>query len=113
MIFCNLGIVNGRRDMRFVAEQHRRAENAIARLKADVEIDRSDIALDGAELHAFDLARDRSELAGRINLHLDAAARSLLQGFLVEFHELMLRFVDGRGAEFHDVFGGRGRAHSR
>ena len=47
----------------FVAEQHRRAEHAEARIDADVEVDRADIALDAAELDALDLARDRAELA--------------------------------------------------
>ncbi len=88
--------------VRFVAEQHRRGEHAKTWIDADEEIYRPDIALDIAELHAFDLARDRTELACRIDLHLDAPARSLLEFFFVEFNELMLRLVDRRGAELHD-----------
>jgi hypothetical protein len=71
--------------MRLVAEQHWRAEYAVARLQADVEIDRPDVALDGAELHAFDLTRDRPELARGIDLHLDAATRRLFERLLVVF----------------------------
>ena len=95
-----------------LAEQHRRREHAEARIDADEEIDRADIALDVAELHAFDLARDRAELARRIDLHLDAAAGRFLDLFLVEFEELMLPLVHGGGAHFHDEIGGvrrRGR----
>ena len=40
--FLDLGIMNGRRDVSLVAEQHWRAEYAVARLQADVEIDRPD-----------------------------------------------------------------------
>jgi hypothetical protein len=88
--------------VRLVAEQHRRGEHAKTWIDADEEIHRPDIALDIAELHAFDLARDRPKLARRIDLHLDALARSLLEFFFVEFNELMLRFVNRRGAELHD-----------
>ena len=88
--------------VRLVAEQHRRGEDAEARIDADEEIHRPDIALDISELHTFDLARDRPELACRIDLHLDAPARSLLEFFFVEFNELMLRLVDRRSAELHD-----------
>ena len=82
------------------------AEHAEARIDADEEIDRAGIALDVAELHAFDLARDRAELARRIDLHLDAAAGRLLDFFLVEFEELMLPLVHGGAAHFHDEIGG-------
>jgi len=109
--FLHLRIVNRRSNVRLVAEQHRRAEDTVARLKADIEVDRTDIALDGAELYAFDLAWDRSELARRINLHLDAAAGSLLQRIFVELDVLVLGLVDGRGTEFHDVFGRRSRSN--
>src|SRR5947207_2456890 len=88
--------------VRFVAEQHRRGEHAKTWIDADEEIHRPDIALDIAELHALDLARDRAELACRIDLHLDAPARRLLEFFFVEFNELMLRLVDRRSAEPHD-----------
>ena len=88
-------------------------EHAEARIDADEEIDRPDIALDAAELHAFDLARDRAELASRVDLHLDAAAGGLLDLLLVEFDELMLRLVHRRGAELHDEIGGRRRRGQR
>ena len=100
------GIVDGRRRVGVVAEQHRRREHAEARIDADEEIDRPDIALDIAELDAFDFARDRAELACRIDLHLDAAAGGLLDFFLVELDELVLGLVDRRGAELHDEVGG-------
>ena len=97
----------------FIAlEQHRRAEHAEARIHADEEIDRADIALDAAELNALDLAWNRAELASRVDLHLDAAAGGFLDFFLVEFDELMLRLVHRRGAEFHDEIGGDAGAAS-
>jgi hypothetical protein len=65
--------------------------------------------LDIAKLHTLNLARDRAELARRIDLHFDAAARCVLDLLLIEFDELMLRFVDGRGADLHDEIGGGGR----
>ena len=67
------GVVDRRRGIGVVAEQHRGAEDAEARIDADEEVDRADVALDVAELYAFDLARDGTELAVRIDLHLDAA----------------------------------------
>src|SRR5262249_38330013 len=95
-------ILHGRGGVRLVAEQHRRGEHSEARIDADEEIDRSDIALDIAELHAFNLARYRPELAGGIKLHFDTPARSLFQLFFIELDELVLRLVDGRSAELHD-----------
>src|SRR3984885_600464 len=46
----------------------------------DEELRRNGGPLDGAEWPAFDLPRDRAELARRINLDLDAAAGILLDG---------------------------------
>src|SRR4029077_19257302 len=74
---------------------------------------RAAIGLDGAELHALDLARDRPELAVRIDLHLNAAAGRLLDLFLVEFEELMLALVHGGAAEFHHEIGGGRRGGRR
>lgn len=111
--FLNGRIVNGRGGVRLVAEQHRRGEHAKARIDADKKVDRSDIALDIAELDAFDLARDRAELARRIDLHLDAAAGRLLDFFLVEFEELMLPLVHGGAAHFHDEIRGLSRRARR
>jgi len=71
------------------------------------------IAAHAAELHAFDLARDRAELAVRIDLHFDPAARGLLDLLLVELEELMLPLVHRRCAEFHDEIGSRGRCARR
>src|ERR1700735_30401 len=42
---------------------------------ADEEFRRNDRSLDGTELYAFDLTRDRAQLARRIDLTFDAAAR--------------------------------------
>src|SRR5437588_10489350 len=99
--------------VRFVAEQHRRGEHAKTWIDADEEIHRTDITLDIAELDALDLARDRTELACRIDLHLDATAGGLLEFFFVEFNELMLRLVDRRSAELHDKIGRRRRKRRR
>ena len=56
-------------------DQARRRHHLEALVDADEEFRRNDRGLDGAELHAFDLARDRAQLACRIDLALDAAAR--------------------------------------
>ena len=96
-----------------VTEQHRRREHAEARIDADEEIDRADIALDGAELHALDLGRDRPKLARRVDLHLDTAVGSLLDLLLVELDELVLGLIDRRGAEFQDEVGGGRRNGQR
>jgi hypothetical protein len=93
--------------IRLVAEQHRRGEHAETRIDADKKVDRSDIALDIAELDAFDLARDRAELARWIDLDLDAAIRGFLDLVLVEFDELVLGLVDRGSAELHYKIRGR------
>ena len=67
-----------------------------ALVDADEEFRRNDRALDGAELRALDLPRDRAELARRIDLGLDAAARILLDRRGEILGELMWRVVDGR-----------------
>ena len=47
-------------------------------IDADKKLRRNDRALDGAELRAFDLARDRAKLARRVEFDFDPAAGVLL-----------------------------------
>src|SRR5215471_3334491 len=100
--------MNGRGGVRLVAEQHRCGEHAKTGIDPNKKIDRADIALDIAELDAFDLARDRAELARRIDLDFDTAVRGFFDLVLVEFDELVLGLVDSRGAEFHHKIRGGG-----
>ena len=100
-------IEHGRRGVIVVLEQHRRAEDAKARIDADVEVGRPDIGFDRAELQPVDHARDRSELAARIDADLDPPAGGLLDGLLVELDVLVLRFVERGGPEFHHEIGRR------
>src|SRR5262249_1356624 len=69
---------------------------------ADQEFGRADPRLDRAELDAFDLTRNRAELARRINLALDASAGILLDRSRESLEPLVLGIVDGGGAELHD-----------
>src|ERR1700692_2122938 len=55
-------------------DQARRRHQLEALVDADEEFGRDDRALDGAELGALDLPRDRTELACGIDFGLDAAA---------------------------------------
>ncbi len=57
-----------------------RRQNLEALIDAGQEFGRDNLALDGAELHAFGLLLDRSEPAGGIDFGLDAAAGILLDG---------------------------------
>jgi len=100
--------MNGCGGVRLVAEQHRCGEHAETGIDPNKKIDRSDIALDIAELDAFDLARDRAELACRIDLDFYTAVGGFFDLVLVEFDELVLGLVDSRGAEFHHKIRGRG-----
>ena len=77
-------------------DQPRRRHHLEALVDADEELRRNDRGLDGAELHAFDLPRNRAQLARRIDLALDAAARILLDRGGEILGELMRRIVDGR-----------------
>ena len=70
---------------------------------ADVEFRRYDRAFDRAELQAFDLARHRAELAGGIELDLDAVAGILFQQGLEQPGELFRRVVDGRRTDLHHI----------
>ena len=57
--------------------------------------------MDRAELRAFDLPRDRAELARRINLDLDAAAGILLDGGAVGFGIDIERRIERRRRDLH------------
>jgi len=68
---------------------------------ADEELGRKNGALDRAELRAFDLPRDRAELARGINLRLDPAAGVFLDRGGVVLGELVGRIVQGRKRYLH------------
>src|SRR5579862_7395550 len=70
---------------------------------ADEELGRNHRALNGAELCAFDLPRNRAELAGRIDFRLDAAAGILLQRSSVVLGEEEARVIERRQRELHRV----------
>ena len=59
-------------------DQARRGHHLETLVDADEKFRRNFHDLDGAELGAFDLSRDRAELARRIDLGLDAPAGILL-----------------------------------
>ena len=59
--------------------------------------------LNRAELCAFDLTWNRAQLARRIDLAFDAAARILLDRRGEVFGELVRRIVDGRQGHLHHV----------
>jgi len=63
----------------------------------------NDGAVDRAELNAFDLARNRSQLARRIDLRLDPAAGVLFDGRRIALCELVQRIVDGGKRKFHQI----------
>ena len=82
-------------------DQSRRRHNLETLVDAGIEFRRRHHALDGAELSALDLPRDRAQLARRINLGLDAAV-----GFLVDvggeiLGELVQRLIEGGERYFH------------
>ena len=84
-------------------QKARRGQHLEALVDADEELRRHDRAFDRAELHALDLARHRAQLAGGIDLDLDAAARILFDHGGKAAAELLRRVVDGRGADLHHV----------
>ena len=89
--------------VRHAVDEARRGHHFVAGVDADQKFGRTDIALNGAELNALDLARDRPQLARRINLALDAAAGILLDHGDEILAPLMLRLVDRGGAELHHI----------
>jgi hypothetical protein len=70
-------------------------------VNADVELRRNDRHLDCAELHAFDLPRHRAQLARRIDLGFDAAARIALNRGGEVLGEHVRRIVDGGKRDLH------------
>ena len=84
---------------------------------ADIEFRRHHRGLDRAELHAFDLSRDRAQLAGGIDLALDAAAGILLDRGGVVLSVLMQDVVERRQRDLHDdglvVGGARAGRHAQ
>src|ERR1700722_2451915 len=67
----------------------------------DKELGWNHSALDRAELRAFDLPRDRAQLARVINFSLDPAARIPLDRGSIVLGELVGRIVYGRKSYLH------------
>ena len=84
-------------------DEPRRRHHLETLVDADEKFRRNDRRLDGAELHAFDLARDRAELARRIDLALDAAAGIPLDRGSKILGQLMRPIVDGGHRDLHHV----------
>src|SRR5580700_5017968 len=64
---------------------------------------RNDRTLNRAELRAFDLPRNRAQLACRIDLGLNAAGRISLDRGGVALGELVAWIIQGRQRELHHV----------
>ena len=98
-------------------DQAGRRHHLEALVDAGIEFRRRDHALDGAELRAFDLPRDRAELARRIDFGLDAAAGLLVDQGGVILGELVQRLVERRERNLHHdrrlVFGARRAGRQR
>ena len=84
-------------------DQAGRRHHLEALVDADKEFRRNERALDGAELGAFDLSRNRAELARRINLGFDAAAGILLQRSGISLGEEIARIVERRQRHLHRI----------
>jgi hypothetical protein len=84
-------------------DQCRRRHHLETLVDPDEELRRNHRALNGAELHPLDLARDRAELARGVDLGLDAATGIPLDGGGVVLRELVRRIVDRRGGDLHHV----------
>ena len=78
-------------------------QHAKAIVEADHEFRRHHLALDGAELRALDLPRNRAQLARRVDFRLDAAAGILLQRGGVVPGKSVGRSVHGGSAYLHHV----------
>ncbi len=72
-------------------------------IDADEEFRRNDRSLDGAELHPLDLARDRAELARRVDLALDASAGIPLDRGREVLCQKVRTIIDGRRRHLHYV----------
>src|ERR1700683_83798 len=81
----------------------RGGQHLVAIVDTDQKLGWADIALNRAELHAFDLARYWPELACRVDLAFDPAAGILFHHGGEPLAPLVLRLVNGRGAELHHV----------
>src|ERR1700685_602887 len=82
-------------------DETRRRHHFETLVDADEEFRRHGRDLDGAELRAFDLPRDRAELACRIDLALDTPAGIFLDQGSKILGKLMRRIVDGRQRDLH------------
>ena len=93
-----------------VAEQERNAEQTKARIGSDVEIGRDRIALDGAELDAFENGWRSAKLAARECLDLDPPVGRFLQNLIQLLAEFVLHVTARNQTPFNRVLGG---AHGR
>src|SRR5580692_5708817 len=84
-------------------DQSWRGHHLEALVNADEKLGRNDRRLDRAELYAFDLPRNRAELARRINLGLDASSRQPLDRGAEILGKLMRRIVKRWSCDFHHV----------
>jgi hypothetical protein len=85
------------------ADEARRGHHFEALVDADQELGREHCALDRAELSTFDLPRDRTQLACRINLRLDAPARITLERGSIILAELVRRVAQRRKRDLHYI----------
>ncbi len=84
-------------------KQSGRAQRLVALIDADEKFRRPDPTLDRPELRAFDLPGNGAELARRIDFALDPAAGILLDRRRKTLQPFLLRIVERRGAQLHDV----------
>ncbi len=98
-----LGVFHNANFMRKVGNEARGRQHFIAFVDPSQKLGRSDIPLNRAELHAFDLPRNRSQLACRINLAFDSAAGVLFDHSDKPLAPLVLRFIDRGSAKLHDI----------
>jgi hypothetical protein len=98
-----LGVFHNANFMRKVGNEARGGQHFVAFVDPSQKLGRSDIALNGTKLHAFDLPRNRSQLACRINLAFDSAAGVLFDHGDKPLAPLVLRFVDRGSAKLHDI----------
>src|ERR1700722_8481987 len=84
-------------------DQARRGHHLEALVDANKEFGWNGRNLDSAELSAFDLPRNRTQLARGINLALDAAAGVALYRRCEVLGELMRSVIDGRQRDLHYV----------
>jgi hypothetical protein len=70
---------------------------------ANKKLGRNGRNLDSAELRTFDLPRDRTQLACRIDFALDAPAGIALYRCGKVLGELMRGVIDGRQRDLHDI----------